>query len=53
MRLTMLRHKPYKQEVGDVVWKRHDEQLRPKFIPSTRCTESIQDPTLDSFTSSS
>ena len=39
-------------QVGDVVWKRHKEQLRPRFIPSTRYTESIQDPTLDSFTSS-
>ena len=39
-------------QVGDVVWKHHEVKLHLRFIPSTRYSESTQDPTLDSFTSS-
>ena len=32
----------YDVQVGDVVWKRHEEQLRPRYIPTTQYTESKQ-----------
>ena len=32
----------YDVQVGDVVWKRHEEQLRPRYIPTAQNTESKQ-----------
>ena len=32
----------YDVQVGDVVWKRHEEQLRPRYIPTAQYTESKQ-----------
>ena len=32
----------YDVQVGDLVWKRHEEQLRPRYIPTAQYTESKQ-----------
>ena len=32
----------YDVKVADIVWKRHEEQLRPRYIPTTQHTESKQ-----------
>ena len=32
--------------VGDIIWKRHQEQLRPRFIPSTLGSELVREPQL-------
>ncbi|KAK3734689.1 hypothetical protein QZH41_002109 [Actinostola sp. cb2023] len=33
----------YEVQVGDIVWKRHEEQMRPRYIPSTQCSELTRD----------
>ena len=33
-------------QVGDIFWKRHQEQLRPRFIPSTLESELVREPQL-------
>ncbi|PFX28231.1 Transposon Tf2-6 polyprotein [Stylophora pistillata] len=30
-------------QVGDTLWKRHEEQLRPRFIPTTQCSELLRE----------
>lgn len=36
-------------QVGDTLWKRHEEQLRPRLIPTTQCSELLHEsPILES-----
>ena len=36
----------FEVQVGDITWKRHQEQLRPRFIPSTLGSELVREPQL-------
>ena len=36
----------FEVQVGYITWKRHQEQLRPRFIPSTLGSELIREPQL-------
>ena len=36
----------FEVQVGDIIWKRHQEQLRPRFIPSTLGSELVRAPQL-------
>ena len=36
----------FEVQVGDIIWKRHQEQLRPRFIPSTLGLELAREPQL-------
>ena len=36
----------FEVQVGDIIWKRHQEQLRPRFIPSTLGSELVCAPQL-------
>ena len=36
----------FEVQVGDIIWKRHQEQLRPQFIPSTLGSELVRAPQL-------
>ena len=36
----------FEVQVGDIIWKLHQEQLRPRFIPSTLGSELAREPQL-------